>query len=169
MTPPFLDAKKRKGGRLSGAAHFNPNQPRGGNGRWVSVGTRLQAAATLSGGSVTHVPFSGVRRPAELAKRFGVSVSGFKHAASDQAMRHALKQHGNPATEKARGQKAITPDDFARLPEIIRRGVYHEADQRKFGPKRIEIRATLGADRYVYVGEVRTGARRIDMVTMWKR
>jgi hypothetical protein len=84
-------------------------------------------------------------------------------------MAHALRTHGSVATEKPRGQKALTDADFAKLPEIVKVGSYHPADQRAFGPRRVEIHAILDGDQYFYVGEVRRGKRRIDMITMWKR
>lgn len=84
-------------------------------------------------------------------------------------MRHALKQHGDEKIEKARGQKAITERDFGMIPEITRKGVYRPANQRPFGPRRVEIHATIDGHRYIYVAEVRRKQRRIDMVTMWKR
>lgn len=110
-----------------------------------------------------------VRRPAAASAVLGVDVRGYKHAASNQAMRHALKQHGDAKAETARGQKGLTEDDFGRLPQIVRSGAYHPAEQRKFGPRRVEIHASVGPDKYVYVAEARPKQRRLDMVTMWKR
>lgn len=116
-----------------------------------------------------HVEFAPVRRASELSKVVGVDVRGFKHAASNQAVAHALRQHGNAKTEASRGQKAISSLDFTRIPKIVQTGVYKPGDQRRFGPPRAELHANVGGDRYVYVFEVRTGKRRLDMVTMWKR
>lgn len=113
--------------------------------------------------------FAHVRRPAALSKMVGEDVRGFKHAASNQAMRHSLRQHGDAKTEKARGQKPIVLDDFTKLPQVMRTGSYHQADQRAFGPRRIEVHATIDGVRYIYVAEIRRKQRRIDMVTMWKR
>jgi hypothetical protein len=104
-----------------------------------------------------------------LSKLVGSDVRSFKHAVSNQALAHTLRLHGNPATELPRGQKAITGADFVRLPEIVRTGRYKAGNQRAFGPRRAEIHAEIGSDRYVYVFEVRAGKRRLDMVTMWKR
>jgi phage-related protein (TIGR01555 family) len=154
---PFVDA-------------FNPLQPRDPNGRWIDAGARLLAALGLAGqNAAVHVQFADVRRPASLGKMVGIDVRGFQHAASNQAMRHTLLEHGNPAIEAARGQKAITAADFARMPEIVRTGQYAPAKARKFGPPRVEIRATVGGERYFYVAEVRRGKRRLDMISMWKR
>lgn len=96
-------------------------------------------------------------------------MKGFRHAASNQTMAHAIREHGNAAKELARGQKPIGLADFERLPMIVRRGKYKLGPQRAFGPPRVEVHAEIDGDRYVYVGEVRRGKRRVDMVTMWKR
>lgn len=98
----------------------------------------------------------------------GVDVRGFRHAVSNQAIAHSLAKHG-VAGEAGRGQHIITRADFARLPDIVRTGRYQTATQRPFGPKRVQIIAELDGYRYVYVGEIRAGKRRIDMITMWKR
>lgn len=128
------------------------------------------AALGMAGtNKVEHVEFAPVKRPAELSKLVGVDVRGFKHAASNQSMRHALKQHGNPSIEKARGQKALTAKDFELLPSIVRMGKYRLAQQRDFGPKRVEIHAAIDGHKYTYVAEARSGKRRLDMVTMWKK
>ncbi|PZQ18943.1 MAG: phage portal protein [Ancylobacter novellus] len=149
---------------------FNLRQPRGPDGRWLSVVARLLGLA--QGGGLTnaiHVAFSPVRRPSAIRKMTGVDVKGFRHAAGNQAMRHVLAKHGNPATERARGQIAVTAADFARLPEIVRHGRLVAAKQRPFGPRRIHLVATLQGVEHNYVGEIRSGKRRIDMVSMWKK
>nr|WP_246705416.1 hypothetical protein [Rhizobium sp. WYCCWR 11152] len=104
-----------------------------------------------------------------MSKLVGEEVRGFKHAASNQAMAHVISQHGNAKIEKARGQKAIGADDFAKLPAIVRAGTYHPVKQRAFGPLRVEIVSRVDGDEYHYIAEIRRKKRRLDLVTMWKR
>jgi hypothetical protein len=168
--PPFADARKRKhGGHLGPRKGYDPTQPRGANGRWVPTGRRIEGALKSGLDQVALVRLGKVRRPAEASRLLGVDVRGYSHAASNQGMRHALKQHGDAVREAARGQKAVTPADFTRLTEIIKAGTYHPTAQRTFGPRRIEIRAEVEGERYVYVAEARSRQRRLDMVTLWKR
>lgn len=86
-------------------------------------------------------------------------------------MRHTFKKHGNPKVEAARGQKAITAADYSEIREITSRPdhVVLGADSGNNGEPRIVFTKRIGADTYTYVGEIRRGKRRIDMVTMWKK
>jgi hypothetical protein len=127
------------------------------------------AAFGLAGqNTVAHVEFASVRRPGELSHLVGVDVRGFKHAVSNQAMAHTIAKHG-VLSEATRGQKVVTPADFAKLPQIVGSGRYQPAEPRKFGPPRVQVVAEVEGDRFYYVGEVRRAKKRIDMITMWKR
>jgi len=99
----------------------------------------------------------------------GVDVRGFNHGVSNQAIAHTFAKHGNAVAEKARGQAAITPADFRLLPEIVRSGRYVPGIQRPFGPRRVEIVSNVGGYEYHYAAEIRSGKRRVDMITMWKK
>ena len=44
---------------------------------------------------------------------------GYRRGISGQGVRHMMKSHGDPTTETARGQIAITRDDIKRIPEIV--------------------------------------------------
>lgn len=46
-------------------------------------------------------------------------ADGFDFSISADSVRHVNREHGNPSTEAARGQRAIVPADFARLGEVI--------------------------------------------------
>lgn len=156
-TPAFADA-------------FNPNQPRGKDGRWISAGSTIGGLVEMAGANAAiYFAFGRVRCPAMLSKMLGVNVRGFRHGVSNQSLRHALAQHGQAVKEQARGQKPITRADFALIPQIISRGTYHPARQRPFGPRRVQIRAQIGGAHYTYIAEARPKKRRLDMVTMWKR
>lgn len=48
-----------------------------------------------------------------------IDVSGFMHTADEYAARHTFKEHGNQAIEAARGNIAITADDWGRIPDIL--------------------------------------------------
>src|SRR3546814_7432582 len=49
----------------------------------------------------------------------GIDISGARREIDNSAINHALKQHGSDTTEAKRGQAAITPEDFGKIPEIV--------------------------------------------------
>src|SRR3546814_16885024 len=51
----------------------------------------------------------------------GIDISGARREIDTSAINHALKQHGSDTTEAKRGQAAITPEDFGKIPEIVER------------------------------------------------
>jgi len=153
-----------------GRSHFDPTQPRGGDGRWVPTGRSLESAISRAGAAeVYHVPFARVRRPAKLSRLVGIDVRGFRFAASNQAIRHTFAKHGVLNVERQRGLVPIDHADILRLPQIVRAATYAPGKARKFGPPRVEITATVGTYHYTVIAEVRRGQRRLDLVSMWKR
>jgi hypothetical protein len=156
-TPPFADARKRRGGG-TGNPHFNPLQPRGGNGQWIDTGARLRAAIPLATSKApVRVDFGTVQRGAAVSKVAGADVRGFKHSISDQGIRHIVGRHPD-----------VTPDDIARLPEIVRTAPVLSAERGVNGVPRLEYRVTMGGQRFVYIAEVRRRKRRLEAITFYK-
>ncbi|MDO5288544.1 MAG: PLxRFG domain-containing protein [Pseudomonadota bacterium] len=98
----------------------------------------------------------------------GLDVAGFKHSLDESAIRHIIGSHGNQAVERARGQEAITEDDFARLQEVvaspdkIERG--HDTDD---GKPTVVFQKSIGGTMY-YVQEVRNRRGKLAAKTLWK-
>lgn len=51
------------------------------------------------------------------------SIGGFDFSLSPDEVKHVRDRHGDDQGEKAIGQRAVTPDDFAMLPAIINDGL----------------------------------------------
>lgn len=49
----------------------------------------------------------------------GVDIRGMGAMMNGNDVRHIMKDHGDPIAETARGQVPVTPDDIARIPEVI--------------------------------------------------
>src|SRR3546814_3978667 len=58
----------------------------------------------------------------------GIDISGARREIDNSAINHALKQHGSDTTEAKRGQAAITPEDFGKIPEIVERSEEHTSE-----------------------------------------
>ena len=61
------------------------------------------------------------REVAEIKRQSGLDVSGMSHEFSAEALRHALRQHGDELKESKRSprQRALTKQDLLRLPEVL--------------------------------------------------
>ena len=99
----------------------------------------------------------------------GIDVAGFTHVLDRSGVRHAIKQHGDPKREAARGQLPVTEADFALLPEVLANpDTIENAGKTKQGRDAIRYSKAIG-DQIFYVEEVRTGRKRLAPVTMYKR
>lgn len=105
-------------------------------------------------------------------------VDGARMVLDEDAVRHILKSHGDPKSEAARGQIAVTEADFERLPEILGDGArIGEAPQGGKNAGRDDVvlfERDLG-DAYYVVAAVRTGnaknrnGPRLQITSMYKR
>lgn len=107
------------------------------------------------------------RLHADLLQR-GLNVDGYNHVLDNNAIRHAIKQHGGE-NEINRGQLPITDEDFERLPEIVEDYDNVHLEQ----GKRNEITNIIYSKSYpdgttIYVEEKRSGRKELAAVTMWK-
>lgn len=87
---------------------------------------------------------------AAIARDTVVNANGFDFSLSPQELRHIRAEHGDDAAERRRGQRAIGPDDFARLPAIIDGGTPRfigVSDGHK--QPLFEISATIDGEVYV--------------------
>ncbi|MFV0642927.1 MAG: phage minor head protein [Sphingomonadaceae bacterium] len=50
----------------------------------------------------------------------GSNAKGFDYSLTPSEIRHIIRRHGDDAAEKASGQRAVRPEDFGRLPELLR-------------------------------------------------
>lgn len=102
-------------------------------------------------------------------KRAGVEgLYDWALAADD--VRHALRRHGDPATEARLGQVAVTTDDFGLAPIALRDGQWHLDGQTDIGRPAIvnEYTNPQTGVRYLMVWEVRSGRRMIVLKSMRK-
>ncbi|MBK9440734.1 MAG: hypothetical protein IPN53_05205 [Comamonadaceae bacterium] len=83
------------------------------------------------------------------------------------AVRHTLKQHGNAATEAARGQVAITAADFERVQKIATGGRRELSDRTSRGSPVVKIQLSLGGYDYTVLEVVRRDD--VTLGTMWKK
>ena len=54
-----------------------------------------------------------------IKSRLGIDVNNYNISLSADSIRHTIKKHSNVETENARGQIALTAEDFQNIPDII--------------------------------------------------
>lgn len=112
----------------------------------------------------------GEEEARRLQEQTGLNLYGFKHVLENYAIRHIIKEHGDPLSEASRGQQAVTVADLALIPEILRSPdvVTYSSDPTKRGLPAIIYQKNI-AGLVVYVEEVRTGKKELVPKTMYKR
>jgi len=100
----------------------------------------------------------------------GMSIEGFEHIVDNYAIRHCIKKHGSAKDEAARGQIAVTINDFKLIPQIIElpdsidyAGVNNQGNHVLIYSKVIENQLIL------YLEEMRGKRKEATMQTMYKR
>ena len=132
---------------------------------------RVAKRPDRSGNDAFHIYRKVDQAEADTIKQAAnLDVSGFEHGIDEAAIRHVLNHHGNSETESARGQVAITLDDFVKIPEITDPS---KADEIDYNAKTEDgLPAIHYKKRYnghvIVVEEVRTGRKRLALKTMWK-
>jgi len=106
---------------------------------------------------------------AEAKEKAGIDLTGYRHTADLFSVRHALKQHGNEAKEKARGQLGIGAEDIAAIHDVVT-----NPDRRVYGAYGPRKQALVGSIKrasdgsLLAVQEVRTGRKTLALTSIRK-
>ncbi len=103
------------------------------------------------------------------AKAQGLDIAGAEHVVDTSAVRHIQKNHGKAAVETARGQVAVTPQDLARIPELVGdpdRVIFGTAN--RLGRPQIGYVKTLEDGSMLYLEEVRAKRNQLAAVSLRK-
>lgn len=185
---PFVEDKRRGRSARGGRGHYNPSQPRGANGRWVETGAELRKplvlgwpggkrmkafvdAAVANTGSKARLHFGPVRNAAAIRAATGLDVTGWKRKLGADEVRKILKDHGVAASERARGQVAVTRADFKRIRSIVERpdSIALGGTSRGRALQTIVYQKRLGGVTYTLVEEMQPKRKGLQVKTMWKR
>lgn len=100
----------------------------------------------------------------------GVDIRGMGTMMNGNDVRHIMKDHGDPIAETARGQVPVTPDDIARIPEVIsapdRVTVSLETDSK--GRTALVFEKQIG-DKYITIQGVSDGKHVLQTDTLYIR
>ncbi len=120
-------------------------------------------------GKQVRVQFAGVSPEAamRIEDESGAIAKDAYHVMDDDFVRKVLKDHGDPATEAARGNEAVTPEDFSRLPQIVSEFDAVERGEKLGTAGLVFIKRFNGTTYYVATGPNKNG--RLLSKTMWKK
>ncbi|MDT8856438.1 phage minor head protein [Paracoccaceae bacterium Fryx2] len=106
-----------------------------------------------------------------VAREMDRQVRGFDFSIDPSGVRHAIRTHGTPAVEAARGQIAVTAADFGLIPDIINHyDLIENAGVSDVGHPVIRFTRTIGDRTYVLAMEIRGAKRRkIALQSLWIR
>ena len=104
----------------------------------------------------------------KLKDATGLELEGYKHTIDSFSIRHIRNTHGDPAAEEKRGQVAVTAEDFARIPEIVKDYDGVELSGKDDGGNDlVKYHKSYNGITY-YVEEVRNKRNELMTKTLWK-
>lgn len=109
----------------------------------------------------------GVRAGAEIRALTGRNVTGLRRVLEANAVRHIMKTHGNSPREAARGQIAVTAEDFLLSQRVSELGDRAVGDRLHRGSPTTVAALEISGVLYVLVEEARS--KDLSVVTMYKR
>lgn len=117
-----------------------------------------------------EVDLGPINAASRLSEQTGHDLEGFHLVVDNYGVRHTLKKHGTPRTEAARGQIAVTVEDFALIPTIAENFDTAFADgKNKVGRDVIVLTKVINGIGYRYVAEIRAGKKLVVTDSMRKK
>lgn len=99
----------------------------------------------------------------------GIDAKGFDFAIDKDAVRHIQSSHGSAAVEARRGQRAVTPDDYARLPSLLNntRDFRDAGESWRSRQPLLEVVHQVDGERWHMFFEARSGRRMLALDTWY--
>ena len=112
----------------------------------------------------------GDRSADQIDTLTGIDVRKFDFRFDEEAVRHVLAAHGSAKREELRGQKAIAPDDFGLLPQILGSpDAIDRSGQSAIGETIVVFRKRIGGVTYFAAMRVSRRRETIALKTFYAR
>jgi hypothetical protein len=105
----------------------------------------------------------------DLAQKEGLDIDGYQHSLDTSAVRHIRKEHGDEATELARGQLPVTDEDLLQIPTVLAapdKVVFGLTN--RIGKDVVGYLKVLSDGTVLYLEEVRTGRKNLAALSLRK-
>jgi len=136
----------------------------------VKEGISQTVAKAFSGETPDRLHWNMLRKTdaAKLSADSGITIpEGMVHSIDSREVRHAMNEHGNPAIESARGQEAIVPEDYLKIPDVVKGYDSVTAITTDKGFPGLMYKKQIDGSVYV-VEELRTGRKELAFLSLWK-
>lgn len=118
----------------------------------------------------TEIKLGKVINAELIQRKTGFDLAGFERMLDNYGVRHTMKQHGSPSKEAARGQIAVTLEDFGLIPLITAEPDDVFADgKNKIGRDVIVFTKVIDGTGYRHVEEIRGKNRLVATDSMRKK
>jgi len=102
----------------------------------------------------------------QIEKITGIDVTDWIVNIDESSVRHVMERHGDPITEKKRGQVAVESTDFDRIIEVLDSPDKIELDTKD---NNCLIFSKKMDNNFIIVQELRVGRKKISLKTMYKK
>ncbi|SBW02420.1 hypothetical protein KL86CLO1_11643 [uncultured Eubacteriales bacterium] len=98
----------------------------------------------------------------------GVDIAGYNAILPGDSVQHIFKQHGDPMIESARGQRAVTAEDIAMIPQVVAEpDSVHMSDSVDSAGRNVLIFSKQIGDMYITAQAVTDGRHALTTDTIW--
>ena len=137
----------------------------------VADDAQRYAQAVLDGRKVDEYRTLGLLTSQDvqtIADMTKVRVAGYDFALDAYSVRHVQDKHGTASTESSRGQRAVTADDFSKLPEVLNApDKIIDGGKTEQGRDTLQYIKNIDGATYNAVYEIRTGRKMLVLLTFW--
>lgn len=143
----------------------------------VADDTRRYAQRIIEGRTHLEIPpyrtlgLLTVDDAAQVTQAKGLEVVGFDFALDKSSVLHIHDEHGHPKKEANRGQRAVTAQDYARLPQLLNEGGKFEDAGNSWRSRQplVRRRWVVGDEEWNATFEVRGGRKMLALETFYIR
>lgn len=110
------------------------------------------------------------RDTAKVADIKGQDVNGFDYSIDPFVVKHVQERHGGEA-ERQRGQRPVTPSDYALLPQLLNEGeaLVDAGESRATNTAQVRRELTINGETFVAIFEIRRKRRTLALQTFYIR
>ena len=106
---------------------------------------------------------------AKIQELKGIDVSGYDFALDPSSVKHIQKKHGDLKSEALRGQRAVTKEDYEKIPELLNSPdeIIDSGNSHTTGSPLVEYAKEIKGEKYALVLEYRKKRKMMAVTTFY--